>query len=119
MTTTEQRLADALRAVLPYAERDVGELADLACDEDSEDEAMAANADVERARQVLAAYDARLSRLPTEFRVTTEWDAFDATTPREAAIEVWEEIKRSTGPVFTVYCRDGSITDVDLESDNA
>lgn len=59
MTTTEQRLADALRAVLPFAERDVSELADLACDDDSEDEAMAANADVERAREALAAYDAQ------------------------------------------------------------
>lgn len=59
MTTTEQRLADALRAVLPFAERDVGELADLACDDDSEDEAMDANADVERAREALAAYDAQ------------------------------------------------------------
>lgn len=119
MNTTEQRLADALRAVLPFAERDVGELAELACDEDSEDEAMDANADVERAREALAAYDARLSRLPTDFRVTTEWDAFDATNPRDAAIEVWEKIKRSTGPVFTVYGRDGSITDVDLENSNA
>lgn len=119
MTTTEQRLADALRAVLPFAERDVGELADLACDTDSEDEAVAANADVERARQTLATYDARLSRLPTDFRVTTEWDAFDATNPRDAAIEVWEKIKRSAGPVFTVYGRDGSITDVGLENHNA
>lgn len=59
MTTTEQRLADALRAILPFAERDVGELAYLACDDDSEDEAMDANADVERAREALAAYDAQ------------------------------------------------------------
>lgn len=62
--TTEQRLADALRAILPFAERDVGELADLACDTDSEDEAMAANADVERARQTLAAYDAQQAQAP-------------------------------------------------------
>lgn len=59
MTTTEQRLADALRAILPFAERDVGELAYLACDDDSEDEAMDANADVELAREALAAYDAQ------------------------------------------------------------
>ena len=65
MTTTEQRLADALRAILPFAERDVGELAYLACDDDSEDEAMDANADVERAREALAAYDAQASRLAT------------------------------------------------------
>lgn len=66
MTTTEQRLADALRAILPFAERDVGELADLACDDDSEDEAMAANADVERAREALAAYDARQVAAPSD-----------------------------------------------------
>lgn len=119
MKTITDKLADALRAILPFAERDVGELAHLACDTDSEDEAMAANADVKRAREALATYDARLSRLPTDFRVTTEWDAFDATNPRDAAIEVWEKIKRSTGPVFTVYGRDGSITDVDLENNNA
>lgn len=58
MTTTD-KLADALRAILPFAERDVGELAYLACDDDSEDEAMDANADVERAREALAAYDAQ------------------------------------------------------------
>lgn len=65
MTTTEQRLADALRAILPFAERDVGELAYLACDDDSEDEAMDANADVERAREALAAYDAQQAVQPT------------------------------------------------------
>lgn len=64
MTTTEQRLADALRAILPFAERDVGELAYLACDDDSEDEAMDANADVERAREALAAYDAQQAQAP-------------------------------------------------------
>lgn len=118
MTTTEQRLADALRAILPFAERDVGELAYLACDDESEDEAMDANADVERAREALAAYDAQASRLPTEYRVTTEWDSFEALTPREAASEVWEKIKRSEGPIFTVYGRDGSVTDVDLSEDD-
>lgn len=64
MTTTEQRLADALRAILPFAERDVGELAYLACDDDSEDEAMDANADVERAREAIAAYDAQQAQAP-------------------------------------------------------
>lgn len=66
MTTTEQRLADALRAILPFAERDVGELAYLACDDDSEDEAMDANADVERAREALAAYDAQQAATPID-----------------------------------------------------
>lgn len=64
MTITQQ-LADALRAILPFAERDVGELAYLACDDDSEDEAMDANADVERAREALAAYDAQQAVPPT------------------------------------------------------
>ena len=62
MKTITEQLADALRAILPFAERDVGELAYLACDDDSEDEAMGANADVERARQALAAYDAQQAR---------------------------------------------------------
>lgn len=60
---------------------------------------------------------AQQAELPTEFRVTTEWDAFNSTTPREAALEVWEAIKTSSGPVFTVYGRDGSVTDIDLEVD--
>lgn len=59
MKTLTEKLADALRAVLPFAERDVGELTKLANDGDSESEAMAANADVERAAQTLADYDAR------------------------------------------------------------
>lgn len=75
MTTTEQRLADALRAILPFAERDVGELAYLACDDDSEDEAMDANADVERAREALATYDAQQA-----------WSEQDASA---ASVEGW------------------------------
>ena len=42
----------------------------------------------------------------------------EALTPREAASEVWEKIKRSEGPIFTVYGRDGSVTDVDLSEDD-
>lgn len=117
MTTTEQRLADALRAILPFAERDVGELAYLACDDDSEDEAMDANADVERAREALAAYDAWPDRMATDYRVTTEWDTFDADSPRAAAVEVWQRIRESAGPVFTVRCSDGRILDVDLSDE--
>lgn len=59
MTTTEQRLADALRAVLPFAERDVGELCDLVRDDDSEAEANAASEYLWAARRALAAYDAQ------------------------------------------------------------
>lgn len=103
MTTTEQRLADALRRI-DAAERE-GRAFTLA-----ERNAM---------REALAAYDAQASRLPTEYRVTTEWDSFEALTPREAASEVWEKIKRSEGPIFTVYGRDGSVTDVDLSEDDS
>lgn len=58
MTTTEQRLADALRAILPFAERDVGELLDLVRDDDSETEASEASEALWAARAALAAYDA-------------------------------------------------------------
>lgn len=98
MTTTEQRLADALRFIAQ------GHYTAEGCQE--------------RASEALAAYDAQASRLPTEYRVTTEWDSFEALTPREAASEVWEKIKRSEGPIFTVYGRDGSVTDVDLSEDD-
>lgn len=111
MTTTEQRLADALRASIATL--------DVAATHLTGDRARMMQVTANAQRETLATYDARLSRLPTDFRVTTEWDAFDATNPRDAAIEVWEKIKRSTGPVFTVYGRDGSITDVDLENNNA
>ena len=117
MTTTEQRLADALRAVLPFAERDVGELCDLVRDDDSEAEANAASEYLWAARQALAAYDAWPERMATDYRVTTEWDAFDADSPRAAAVEVWQRIRESAGPVFTVRCSDGRILDVDLSDE--
>lgn len=50
-------------------------------------------------------------------RVTTEWDAFDADSPRAAAVEVWQRIRESAGPVFTVRCSDGRILDVDLSDE--
>lgn len=107
MTTTEQRLADALRALYTLVPFD-GNHADE----------MAKGKQLKEAREALAAYDAQASRLPTEYRVTTEWDSFEALTPRGAASEVWEKIKRSEGPIFTVYGRDGSVTDVDLSEDD-
>ncbi len=99
MTTITKQLADALRDAI------------LCVDPHQNPETFKC------ARDALAAYDARLSRMAMDYRVTTEWDAFDATTPREAAIEVWEAIRFSPGPVFTVYGRDGSVTDVDLSDE--
>ena len=107
MTTTGQRLADALREAYNYALEGSkpfsAEVRSFVCNV---------------AREALADYDAQASRLPTEYRVTTEWDSFEALTPREAASEVWEKIKRNEGPIFTVYGRDGSVTDVDLSEDD-
>lgn len=107
MTTITDKLADALRALYTLVPFD-GNHADE----------MAKGKQLKEAREALAAYDAQASRLPTEYRVTTEWDSFEALTPREAASEVWEKIKRSEGPIFTVYGRDGSVTDVDLSEDD-
>lgn len=64
MNTTEQRLADALSAVLPLAERDVGELLDLVRDDDSEAEANTASESIWAARNALAAYDAQQAQAP-------------------------------------------------------
>ena len=105
MTTTEQRLADALRAVIDTAPGGVRA---------NEADNIAAIRDGILA---LAAYDARLSRMATDYRVTTEWDAFDADSPRAAAVEVWQRIRESAGPVFTVRCSDGRILDVDLSDE--
>lgn len=76
MTTTD-KLADALRAILPLAERDVGELCDLVRDDDSEAEANAASEYLWAARRALASYDAQ--QAPT-------WSEEDATT---ASSEGW------------------------------
>ncbi len=57
MKTVTEQLADALRAVLPFAERDVGELLDLVRDDDSEAEADTASESIWAARNALAAYD--------------------------------------------------------------
>ena len=97
MTTTEQRMADALRFIAQ------GHYTAEGCQE--------------RARQALAAYDAWPERMATDYRVTTEWDAFDADSPRAAAVEVWQRIRESAGPVFTVRCSDGRVLDVDLSDE--
>ena len=59
MKTITEQLADALSAVLPFAERDVGELLDLVRDDDSEAEADTASESIWAARNALAAYDAQ------------------------------------------------------------
>ena len=116
MTTTEQRLADALRALLAHVES-----ADVHATPAGGKGAIAYGRteyqQVADAHAALAAYDAWPERMATDYRVTTEWDAFDADSPRAAAIEVWEAIRFSPGPVFTVYGRDGSVTDVDLSDE--
>lgn len=102
MTTITQQLADALRAVIDTAPGGIraNEADNIAAKRDS--------------ILALAAYDARGERQGTDFYVTSSWDAFDATTPREAAQEVWDRIRSSAGPIFTVRDRDGIEHDVDL-----
>ena len=97
-TTTEQRLADALR------------LADA--------NATLTPCESAQVHAALAAYDAWPERMATDYRVTTEWDAFDADSPRAAAVEVWQRIRESAGPVFTVRCSDGRVLDVDLSDED-
>ena len=59
MKTITEQLADALRAVLPFAERDVGELLDLVRDDDSEAEEDTASESIGAARNALASYEAQ------------------------------------------------------------
>ena len=76
--------------------------------------------DAVSAREALAEYDeSQRLELPTDYRATLEIDAFNATSPRQPAEEAWQRMRRvdSTANVFTVYGRDGSITDVDLSED--
>ena len=105
MATTEQRLADALRAVIDTAPGGVRA---------NRSDNIAA---IWEGILALAAYDAWPERMATDYRVTTEWDAFDADSPRAAAVEVWQRIRESAGPVFTVRCSDGRILDVDLSDE--
>lgn len=103
----EKQLADALRACLPH-------ITVYAEDADIREQACGAD---KAAREALAAYDAWPERMATDYRVTTEWDAFDADSPRAAAVEVWQRIRESAGPVFTVRCSDGRVLDVDLSDE--
>lgn len=108
----EKNLADALR---PFAD-----LLEYAYASGTTFELEINAADVTAAREALAAYDkAAAMSLPTDYRVTWEIDAFNATTPREAAEEARAAMTRAhtTATVFTVYGRDGSVTDVDLGED--
>lgn len=102
----EKNLADALRRIV----NDKGSA-------QFNDDLEAYDAAVETAREALAAYDAWPERMATDYRVTTEWDAFDADSPRAAAVEVWQRIRESAGPVFTVRCSDGRVLDVDLSDE--
>lgn len=76
----------------------------------------------DNARRSLAEYDASKAApsLPTEFRVSWEIDAFNATTPREAAEEAREAMRRAhtTATVFTVQAADGTVTAVDLSGED-
>ena len=116
MATIEQRLADALRALLAHVIA-----ADVNATPAGGKGAIAYGRteyqQVADARAALAAYDAWPERMATDYRVTTEWDAFDADSPRAAAVEVWQRIRESAGPVFTVRCSDGRILDVDLSDE--
>ena len=110
MTTTEQRLADALRASIATL--------DVAATHLTGDRARMMQVTANAQREALAAYDAWPERMATDYRVTTEWDAFDADSPRAAAVEVWQRIRESAGPVFTVRCSDGRVLDVDLSDED-
>ena len=76
-----------------------------------------ANPETFKAAQVaLARWDTRHLRLPTEYRVEWEIDAFNASNPLEAAQEAWRTMRMigSEANCFTVRGRDGTITEVDL-----
>lgn len=109
--TTEKQLADALRAALETIQT-VRTCAEY------EAHAIVREHDSEAARDALAAYDAWPERMATDYRVTTEFDAFDTDSPRAAAVEVWQRIRESAGPVFTVRCSDGRVLDVDLSDED-
>ena len=111
----EKQLADALRAIVEQREyhAEHGEYLPGTLGEDQCFDDWAADI----AETVLAAYDAWPERMATDYRVTTEWDAFDADSPRAAAVEVWRRIRESAGPVFTVRCSDGRVLDVDLSDE--
>lgn len=105
-----KNLADALRALIEECVTN-GYFAD-----EHESEKVA----LQDAEEALDAHDkAAALGLPTDYRVTWEIDAFNATTAREAAEEARAAMTRAhtTATVFTVYGRDGSVTDVDLSED--
>lgn len=109
--STEKKLADALRMLLTWADPNCG---------DANGTIQKKMADYAQAVKALAEHDkAAAMGLPTDYRVTWEIDAFNATTPREAAEEARAAMTRAhtTATVFTVYGRDGSVTDVDLSED--
>jgi hypothetical protein len=85
MTTITQQLADALRALLPYAENEIIEIHELADDGDehAQEEREAASAAREVASQALAAYDAQQA-----------WSEQDADA---AASEGWIVSRTSDG----------------------
>ena len=113
--TTEQRLVEALREAFIF-------VTNVPTDSQLDANVSALGGATARSRigqwrEALAAYDAWPERMATDYRVTTEWDAFDANTPRAAAVEVWQRIRESAGPVFTVRCSDGRVLDVDLSDE--
>ncbi len=68
MPTITDQLAQALQAVLPYAENEAAAIAELADDGDERDEAETASASaaIDEAHKALAAYDAqRAETIPT------------------------------------------------------
>ena len=75
MNKTTEQLADALRAVLPFAERDVGELLDLVRDDDSEAEADTASESLWAARNALASYDAQQAKAQEQDVAAGAWSA--------------------------------------------
>lgn len=105
----EKQLADALRATIATLEAIAKQPRGLDPDQ------VQGHANI--ARRTLAEYDEWPERMATDYRVTTEWDAFDADSPRAAAVEVWQRIRESAGPVFTVRCSDGRVLDVDLSDE--
>lgn len=106
MKTLTDKLADALRNMLDEATTRQGSLMAKQQFPDEFD--------------ALAEYDAqRALQLPTPYRVTWEIDAFNASTPREAAEEAFAAIVRAgtTTTCFTVRAADGTVTEIDLIED--
>lgn len=107
MTTTTDKLADALRALIEECESN-GDFAHSAFGSEA--------GALSRANDALEAYDAERKAPPgAGFRVLWEIDS-EAETPEAAAREAWDAMRRpdSTACVFDVRDEAGNVVTIDL-----